>query len=100
MNIIYLTGFKTYIGTMFRKVKDEVYILDLKKERKASVHTYFCLQELDIFLVNEKLEIVESYKNIKPFRVIFPKNKFRYIIEGRNLDENKVKNIIKLLEPR
>ncbi|MEM4959041.1 MAG: hypothetical protein QXX12_04100, partial [Nanopusillaceae archaeon] len=57
--------------------------------------TFFCFNKIDIFLLNEKLEIVEFYKEVPPFRIIIPKNKFRYIIEGLNLDEKTIREEVR-----
>jgi hypothetical protein len=71
--------------------KDTIYILDLKEEVKDGfVHTFFCLKPLDIYLFNSKLELIDYRKKLRPFRIIIPKKPFRFIIEGLNIDEDKI----------
>lgn len=94
--IIILKGSKIYFGVMFKFLKEnEIYVLDAGKEIKEIIHTFFCFNKIDIFLLNEKLEIVEFYKEVPPFRIIIPKNKFRYIIEGLNLDEKTIREEVR-----
>ena len=78
---------------MFKRLNNKIYVLDLGKEKKEIIHTFFCLESFDIALLNEKKGIVGFYENVKPFRIIFPKNKFRYVVEGKNL-KNKIKEIL------
>jgi len=81
--IVYWKGLNAIFGLMFKIPKENtLYVLDIGKRKKANIHTFFCLKNLDIFLLDEKLNIVEFYKNVKPFRIIFPKKEFRYIVEG------------------
>lgn len=99
MKIVYWKGFRTYIGLMFRfPKKDTIYILDLGKEKNIGAHTMFCLTSLDMYFLDENLNIVRYYKNVKPFRIINMKEKFRYLIEGREIEEKdieEVKNYLK-----
>ena len=91
--IKYFGPFRSFIGLMFQiPEKDTIYILDLKEDVKDGfVHTFFCLKPLDIYLYNSKFELIDYRKNLKPFKVIIPKKPFRFIIEGINIDEEKLK---------
>jgi hypothetical protein len=71
--------------------KNAIYILDLKEDVKDGfVHTFFCLKPLDIYLFNSKLELIDFRKKLKPFKIIIPKRPFRFIIEGLDINEDKI----------
>jgi len=90
--VYFLRGIRAFIGVMFKNIKEgEIYVLDIGKERREIIHTFFCLKPIDIFIFDNNFNLIESYKNVKPFRVIFPKKKFRYVVEGLNLDLNKIR---------
>jgi len=80
--------------------KDTIYILDAGKDRKEIIHTIFCLKPLDMYLLNSKGEIVEYHKKVKPFRIIIPKKEFRFLIEGLDLKEKDIKNVIDYLSSK
>ena len=72
---------------MFKNIKEgDIYVLDLGEEKLEIIHTFFCLKPIDIVLLDKELNIVEVYKKVPPFRIISPKKKFRYVVEGLNLD--------------
>ena len=73
---------------MLQKPKeDTIYILDLGKDKKADVHTFFCLEPLDIVLLDSNLNIILHKKNVKPFSIFLPREKFRYIVEGKSISQ-------------
>ena len=77
-------GLSAFFGLMFRiPDKNTIYILDLGKTTKCSIHTFFCLSNLDIYLLNENKEVIDVYKNVGVFKIIFPKKEFRYVVETR-----------------
>ncbi|BBL45274.1 hypothetical protein MJ1_0099 [Nanobdella aerobiophila] len=90
--ISYFGPLRSFIGLMFQiPKKDHIYILDMKKDiDDGFVHTFFCIKPLDIYLYNSNLELVSYKKNMKQFSILLPKKPFRYIIEGINLDKNKI----------
>jgi len=89
--IYVLRGIKASIGVMFKKIKEgEIYVLDLGKEKFEIIHTFFCLKPLDIVILDEKLNIIEFHKEVPPFRFIVPKKNFRYVVEGINLDIDRI----------
>lgn len=65
------TTFKDrFIGFMFKKNKQNY---GLHFPRCNSVHTFFCFQDLDIYMTDKDNNILYIYKNIKPNRIILPK---------------------------
>ncbi|MGC9079324.1 MAG: hypothetical protein ACP5G1_01150 [Nanopusillaceae archaeon] len=98
--IKYFGFFRSIIGLMFQiPDKNTIYILDLGKDREdADVHTFFCLKPLDIYLYDSNLNLVGYKKNMKPFRVYRPRKKFRYVIEGIDLNEDKLKYALEKLK--
>ncbi|MEM4460555.1 MAG: hypothetical protein QW038_00425 [Nanopusillaceae archaeon] len=81
---------------MFKFLKEgEIYVLDTGREIEDIIHTFFCFNKIDIFLLNEKLEIIDYYKNVPPFRIIIPKRKFRYVVEGLNLNEKIIREEVR-----
>lgn len=90
--VYFLKGIKANIGVMFKNVKEgEIYVLDVGKERKEIIHTFFCLKPIDIFIFDKDFNLIEMHKNVKPFRIIIPKREFRYVVEGLNLDLNRIR---------
>lgn len=87
-SIIYWKGIRANIGLMFQIPKQNtIYILDLGTDRRSLIHTFFCFRPIDIVLINSKLEMVGKYYKVYPFRAIFPKTSFRFIIEGVDLND-------------
>ncbi len=79
--------------------KDTIYILDLKKDvEDGFVHTFFCLKPLDIYLYNSNFELIQYYKKLKPFKILIPKKKFTYIIEGLDINDDMLKYSIEDLK--
>jgi len=90
--VYFLKGIKANIGVMFKNIKEgEIYVLDVGKEEKEIIHTFFCLKPIDIFIFDSNFNLIEMHKNVKPFRIIVPKRKFRYVVEGLNLDLDKIR---------
>ncbi len=85
MEVILLRGFQTIIGLMLKRPReDTIYLFDLGSEKTVDVHTFFCLEPLDIYILDEDLRIVEIYRGVRPFRIILPKRKFRYFAETKH----------------
>ena len=97
--IVYWKGLRAIIGLIFQLPdRNTIYILDLGEDRVADVHTFFCLKDLDIVLISGNLDIVGRYLGVKPFRIIFPKRKFRFIVEGLNLSEKDMERAISFIK--
>ncbi len=79
INIKYCNHFfSRFKGMMFLKQKSNIGYLFNKCN---SIHTFFCFQKLDIYMLDKDFNILYVYKNIKPFRVILPKRNVYYTLE-------------------
>ncbi|HIP66780.1 MAG TPA: hypothetical protein EYH09_01480 [Candidatus Nanopusillus sp.] len=97
--VVYWKGIRAIIGLIFQiPDKNTIYLLDLGKNKLADIHTFFCLRDIDIVLISENLEIVGCYLRVKPFRVIFPKRKFRFIVEGVDISKKDVNTVISFIK--
>lgn len=96
--IIVWRGIRASFGLMFQiPDNNKIYILDLGRSAKAIIHTFFCLRPLDIYVLSEDLEIVDSKRNLHPFRIFIPKKEFRYVIESFSLCKEDIDNVINYL---
>ncbi len=73
-------------GLMFREKGNM--ILDFKKEGKYGIWMLFMRYPLDLFFLNENFEVVDIKKNCLPislnpktWKVYYPKEKCRYVLE-------------------
>jgi hypothetical protein len=66
-------------GLMFRPKQN--LILKFAQEKKISLHMFFVFYPIDVLLLNEKKEIVEIKKNLKPFTFWNSKVKGKYVLE-------------------
>jgi len=90
--VYFLKGIKAVIGVMFKNIKEgEIYVLDIGEEKKEIIHTFFCLKPIDIFIFDGNFNLIEAHKNVKPFRIIVPKKKFRYVVEGLDLSLDRIR---------
>ncbi|MFQ6050500.1 MAG: DUF192 domain-containing protein [Candidatus Hydrothermarchaeota archaeon] len=76
--------FSRFKGLMLKtELKDgSGLIIDLKKERKwASIHTFFMRFPIDLIYVDSNNIVKEVVEDLRPWRLYFPKNNARYVIE-------------------
>lgn len=66
-------------GLMFSRKRNIMFVFD--KERYVSLHTFFVFFPIDVILLNEKKQVVETKQNFKPFRFWKSKEKAKYVIE-------------------
>ena len=64
---------------MFRKNINYV----KKFENCNSIHTFFMLANIDVYLINKNNEILYVHKNLKPNKIIFPKKNVSTILETK-----------------
>jgi uncharacterized membrane protein (UPF0127 family) len=76
----FIRGWRKAIGLMFMKKNDKIFIFEKNNESKDIIHSFFC-EPLYLYFLNKNKEVIEV-KKIKPFRIYFPKNKFKYLIES------------------
>lgn len=79
------TFFKRAKGLMFSLQKNFNYALIFDLQRStvvgASIHMFFVFFPINIIYLNEKKEVVDIKKNLKPFQIYNTSKKTRYIIE-------------------
>ena len=72
------TFFSRLKGMMFLKRKiDYGYLF----KRCTSIHTFFMFQNIDVYMLDKDFNILYSYINLKPWRIILPKKHVYYVIE-------------------
>ena len=69
------------IGNMFRKN-----IIDMCFPRCNSIHTFFMIKPIDVFMTDKNNKILYIYKSLKPYRIILPKKNVYYTYETK-IDE-------------
>ena len=72
--------YNRFIGLMFKKNID--YCLCFPKCN--SIHTFFMLESIDVIMTDKDNNILYTYKNLKPWRVILPKRNVYYTYEFPN----------------
>ena len=70
---------------MFR-LKPKILVFEFDKDVKESLHMMFMFFPIDVLFLDKNKKVVEIKKNFRPFTVYFPKNKYRYVIEAKELD--------------
>lgn len=73
----YNSFFKKLIGFMFQKKKK--YAIYFKNCN--NIHTFFCLFPLDIYLLDNNNNILYTYRNIGPNKIIGPKKNVKHVLE-------------------
>jgi uncharacterized protein len=70
-------------GLMFRKElqKGEGLLIDLKKDKNASIHMFFVSFPIDVIWLNSEKKVVDTSENVKPNTIINPNKFAQYIIE-------------------
>lgn len=82
MKIIFCDSFFSKLrGLMFTRKSDRALVFRFAGENKAALHMFFVFYPIDVVYLNANKVIVEMKPNFKPFRVYFPKNRARYVLE-------------------
>jgi len=77
MKIKYCTKFiDRFMGLMFKKQ-----ITPLCFPKCNSIHTFFMLKPIDIIMTDKNNKVIYIYRNLKPFRIIFPKKNVYFTYE-------------------
>ena len=64
------------MGNMFKKE-----IIDMCFPRCNSIHTFFMLKPIDVYMTDKNNKILFVYKNLKPYRIVLPKKTVYYTYE-------------------
>lgn len=79
-------------GMMFLKKKiDYCYCF----KNCNSIHTFFMFQNIDVIMCDKKNNVLYTYKNLKPWKIILPKKNVYYTYEFSTniVDINNIKKI-------
>ncbi|MFA6662326.1 MAG: hypothetical protein WCS56_04770 [Bacilli bacterium] len=71
------TFFSRLFGFMFKKNSDYI----LKFDNCNSIHTFFMIRNIDVYMFDKHNKLLYKYLNVKPFRIILPKKKVKTIYE-------------------
>jgi len=75
------TFLSKFIGLMFSKRKNLVFILNKESRLNAAVHMLFVFYPINVYWLDKNKKIVDFKKNLRPFKFAVPKKKAKYIIE-------------------
>ena len=74
-------GFRKFIGLMFKSRETESLLFDFDEENRYSIHSLFVFFPFLAIWMDKNNEVIE-YRIVSPFSInIYPKNKFRKIVE-------------------
>ncbi len=81
-NLIYCeTFFSKFKGLMFSKKKNLVFVLNKESRFNSGIHTFFVFFPINVYWLDEEKNIVDFRINVKPFSIIIPKKKAKYVVE-------------------
>ena len=81
------------LGFMFKKNINKV----LCFPECNSIHTFFMLNGIDVFMCDKDYKIIYIYKDLKPFKIILPKKNIKYVFEcKKGLLDYKINEIINI----
>ena len=70
-------------GMMFKEYSDPMlFVLSCGRIRNM-FHTWFMKFDLDFYFLNEKMEVVDIQKDVKPWRFVIPRKKCCYCLEAK-----------------
>ena len=70
------------IGLMFSKTLDDTALIFVfKNEEIVPLHMFFVFYPIDVLFLNADKEIVEIKESLKPFSLLTPRKKAKYVIE-------------------
>lgn len=66
-------------GLMFRRKQNLIMIFS--HEKQVSLHMWFVFFPIDVLILNEKKQVVEIKRNLKPFSLWSSAQKGKYVLE-------------------
>ena len=75
------TFFSKFSGLMFSRKKNLIFVLNKESIVNSIVHTFFVFYSINIYWLDKNKNIVDCRLNVRPFSVLIPKNKAKYIVE-------------------
>ena len=91
----------TYCNTFFKRLKGLMFTKKVTEQillfpRCNSVHTFFMFQNIDIIMTDKNYNIKYKFKEVSPWKIIFPKKNIYYTFEFStclNLNLDKIKTL-------
>ena len=85
------TFFSKFRGLMFSKRKNLIFVLNKESRINSIIHTFFVFFPINVYWLDKNKNILE-FKKVKPFSIVIPKKKAKYIVEitSRYLIYNKL----------
>ena len=81
-NAKYCTNFFSKLrGLMFSKPKNLIFVLNKESRINSTIHTFFVFFPIDIMWLDKNKKIIDYKKNVRPFSIVIPKKKAKYIVE-------------------
>jgi uncharacterized membrane protein (UPF0127 family) len=71
------TFFSRLFGFMFKKKSNYI----LKFNNCNSIHTFFMIRNVDVYMFDNNNNLLYKYLNVKPFRIILPKKNVKIVYE-------------------
>ena len=75
------TFWKKFIGLMFSRPKNIVFVLDSETKIGAIIHMFFVFHSIDVYWLDPDLNIVDKRICLRPFRIAVPRKKAMYVVE-------------------
>ncbi|MDO6355982.1 DUF192 domain-containing protein [Caloramator sp. CAR-1] len=72
------TFFKRLTGYMFRKRPHHEAILF---KPCNSIHTFFMFFNIDVYLLDENMNVIKKIKNLTPWKILPPMKGVKYVLE-------------------
>ena len=89
-NIKYCNNFfNRLIGMSFKKTSELIYCFP----KCNSIHTFFMFFNIDVIMTDKNNNILYTYKNLKPNKIVLPKKNVYYTYEFKS-DDNIFKSFI------
>lgn len=81
-NLVFCDTFLSkFIGLMFSKKRNLVFVLKKESLVNAIIHMFFVFYSIDVYWLDKDKNIIDFRKNVKPFTIAIPRKKAKYIIE-------------------
>ena len=66
---------------MFTSNTKKGFIFVNNPPKKDIIHMFFLFQKLDMIFLDTSKRVINIRRNVLPFTLVFPKKKFKYLIE-------------------
>lgn len=72
------------LGLMFRTARPgTLYLFDFGRPVRHAFHMWFVFRPIDLFLLDERLRVVETRRGFRPFTIHVPNSDYCYAVETR-----------------